>query len=391
MEQDLLEKPEQMEVVDIDREDRLDRVRRRQLQWATSQLCKSMVLDMVDTAVCESSRRVCKEVMMENIVYEAWAELEFLDIMKVMGNGDISLRTRVEERLREDRKLLELEEATMMKMRKDKIRKSKVEALKKLWNTKRLQEDIRKMTEVLDTLELDDWNLELEEIVTLLDKMILEMPTIAMGDVDMTDPREELQKEEIVWAAEVMDTDVMVAKDVAMETESNQNQRIEESVMIVVSHVNEEPHHHGGLLAPVQDQTIMPEKGLESGSVLGVQCTDDPMTGASTPTRVSKYDTGLAETSEARLGCDNVYTVYTESEDPYDKLNTGRAGLVNSKNSVKYEADMRNALSHPISKPQENPEAFARIEICPDEVSLNKLKTGEIYRSGPAVGSLLGV
>ena len=277
MEQDLIEKPEQMEVVDRDREDRLDRVRRRQLQWATSQLCKSMVLDMVDTAVCESSMRMCKEVMMENIVNKAWTEIVFLDIMKVVENVDISLRTRVEERLREDRELLELEEATIIKLRKDKIRKSKVEALKKLWRTKRLQEDIRKMTEALDTLELDDWSIELDQIVTLLDKMILEMPTIAMGDVEMTDPRKELPKEEIVWAAEVMDTDVVVDKDAAMETESNH--RMEESVMIVVSHVDEEPHHHGGLLTPVQIQTIMSEKGLESGDVLGVQCTVDPVTG----------------------------------------------------------------------------------------------------------------
>jgi hypothetical protein len=386
-------------VVDRDREERLDRMRRRQLQWATSQLCRSMVMDMMDSAVHESSRRMCKEIMVEEVVNKAWLEIEFLDIMRVMDRGDISLRARVEQRLKEDRELIELEEATMDEM--DVLRKSKVEALKALLKERRLQDDIRKMTDALATLQLEEWNMELEQLVSILDKMILEMPTIPWEDVQMTDPGEELPQTEIVWAAEKMDTDMVVDKEIAMETGTDSGSmellvvegtviRMEESVMVVVSHVDEEPHHHGGLLTPVQIQTIMSEKGLESGDVLGVQCTVDPVTGGRTPLGASKTDAGLVNTSEARLGCDNICRVYTHTVDSYDILDTGRAGIFKSRYTVKDKTDRRKALTHPISQPEKCSEAIARIGLVPDGVGPKKLKIGENHRPGPAVEPLLG-
>ena len=116
-------------------------------------------MDMMDSAVHESSRRMCKEVMVEEVVNKAWLEIEFLDIMKVMDRGDISLRARVEQRLKEDRELIELEEATMKRHEMDVLRKRKVEALKELWKERRLQDDIRKMTDALATLQLEEWSM----------------------------------------------------------------------------------------------------------------------------------------------------------------------------------------------------------------------------------------
>ena len=129
----LLREVEPMEVVDMDREERLDRVQKRQLRWASSQLCRSLVVDLVEGAVKESGEKLCKEVILKEVVDKAWEEIEFEYIMKMMDKGTIGLRGRVEERLQEDRQLLEAEEATIRQQELDTIRKEKSEALKAIW------------------------------------------------------------------------------------------------------------------------------------------------------------------------------------------------------------------------------------------------------------------
>ena len=54
------EEVENMDVVDAVREERLERVRLRQLEWACKMLCKGLVMEMVDKSVDESERRVCR-------------------------------------------------------------------------------------------------------------------------------------------------------------------------------------------------------------------------------------------------------------------------------------------------------------------------------------------
>ena len=56
-----LEEVEDMDVVDAVREERLERVRLRQLEWACKMLCKGLVMEMVDKSVDESERRVCRD------------------------------------------------------------------------------------------------------------------------------------------------------------------------------------------------------------------------------------------------------------------------------------------------------------------------------------------
>ena len=174
----LLKEAEPMEVVDMDREERLDRVQKRQIRWASSQLCKSLVVDLVGGAVKESVEKMCKEVLLKEVVDKAWGEIEFEYIMEMMDSGDIGLRGRIEKRLTEDRELLEAEEAARRQMELDTIRKKKSEALKTLWRKRRMEMDIKRMTDALDRLQISDWDRELDQLMDILDKMILEVPTI---------------------------------------------------------------------------------------------------------------------------------------------------------------------------------------------------------------------
>ena len=59
---------EPIEVVDRDREERVDRVKKRQLQWPTSQLCKGFVLELVIDMVTRARHRICEKVLVEDVM-----------------------------------------------------------------------------------------------------------------------------------------------------------------------------------------------------------------------------------------------------------------------------------------------------------------------------------
>ena len=74
-----------------------------------------------------------------------------------------------------------------------------------------------------------------------------------------------------------------IVQDLELEGGAITVPRIVESMVEVASHP-EESHHHGGPIRPVQDQTTIPEKGLESVNVCGMRSTGDPEPGERTPT-----------------------------------------------------------------------------------------------------------
>ena len=63
---------EDMEALDNFREERLDRVRRRQLEWATKMLRKDIFKEMIGDAIIESEMKVCTKVVETSIVDECW-------------------------------------------------------------------------------------------------------------------------------------------------------------------------------------------------------------------------------------------------------------------------------------------------------------------------------
>ena len=102
-----------MEVVDTVREERLERVRLRQLEWATSMLCKEVIKDMIGTAVEMSEEKFCRELVDMEVVEEGWRMLEFGRIMREIMMGDTTLKTKVEHGLRDSREMVEAMEVML--------------------------------------------------------------------------------------------------------------------------------------------------------------------------------------------------------------------------------------------------------------------------------------
>ena len=83
-----------MEVVDEDREERLERVRRRAMEWKMNYLCRGFILEVMETAVLEaewrqqacmdlvmdmlegavkeSRQRICQQIIVESVVCSSW-------------------------------------------------------------------------------------------------------------------------------------------------------------------------------------------------------------------------------------------------------------------------------------------------------------------------------
>ena len=196
---------EPMEIVDREKEERLLRMQRRQQLWKTRQICSDLVCELVYGSVQEVTTKLCKEIVLENVVSIAWEELEVQYIMELMVRGGAALRVKVEERLRLDRELLEAEQAMTRQAQRDRMKKSKTEALKKLWRKKRLENDIKSMTEALCLLEIDDWEKELGQLMEMVEQLVLENPTLKGDDVVMVDDDELVIQEDILWDAEKME------------------------------------------------------------------------------------------------------------------------------------------------------------------------------------------
>ena len=112
--------------------------------------------------------KIGREIM-EEVAKEAWEELEALHILELMEVGGASVRMKVEEKLRQDKELLEAEEKILKKIQEERSRRNKVEALRKLWLKKNLEKDIDLMTRALERIEIDDWEKELGQVLEILE------------------------------------------------------------------------------------------------------------------------------------------------------------------------------------------------------------------------------
>ena len=74
-----------------------------------------------------------------------------------------------------------------------------------------------------------------------------------------------------------------IVQHLELEGSTNHMPRVEESMMVGTSLSGEESHHHGGPIYPIQDQVIIPEKGMEPVNVCGLRLTGDPVHGEGTP------------------------------------------------------------------------------------------------------------
>ena len=74
-------------MVDTVREERPERVRLRQLEWACQMLCKGLVVEMVDRAVMVSERTVCESWINTILIDKCWSTLECGRVMREIMDG----------------------------------------------------------------------------------------------------------------------------------------------------------------------------------------------------------------------------------------------------------------------------------------------------------------
>ena len=133
-----------MEVMDREREELLDRVKRKKKEWATRSTCRAVLMEMVYKAVDNSEESHCYD-MVSKIVDMAWVELQASRVVTEIWAGDDSIRKEVERRLRDKRK--EEEAIRIMIVEEDKRRRrlERVQLLEGLWQRRMEAVKMRKV------------------------------------------------------------------------------------------------------------------------------------------------------------------------------------------------------------------------------------------------------
>ena len=201
-----MDTPEFMDVVDTAREERLERDRLRQLEWAAQMLCKGLVMEMVDSAVVESERMVCSSWLNSTLLDMCWNTLEERRIMIELLEGGEDIRKGVETGLRNIREgeeaelALQVEEEAMLRGHE------KVERLILASKRKMELKKYEGMMKELFKLSLDDLDKDMESIELLVTKMMIDVSElytgraniIDMGDVEMKDAAKNISNNIII-------------------------------------------------------------------------------------------------------------------------------------------------------------------------------------------------
>ena len=82
--------------------ERLERVRLWQLEWACQMLCKGLVMEMADKSVDESERMVSNDWIRTTLLDKCWNTLEYRRVRDILEGGD-DLRKGIETGLRDIR------------------------------------------------------------------------------------------------------------------------------------------------------------------------------------------------------------------------------------------------------------------------------------------------
>ena len=146
---------EDMEWVDGDREEKLARVERKKLEWATTRLCRSVLLGTVDDAVTRGENRHLVE-MMDSLVEEAWRSIEVGRLVRELINSGEEIQTRVEIILAE-KKLEERELRLAMEREEGKQRRlERIKVLQRILNKKYAATKLKQILRMLRMLTLED-------------------------------------------------------------------------------------------------------------------------------------------------------------------------------------------------------------------------------------------
>ena len=320
METEQMDTPEDMDVVDTVREERLERVRLRQLEWVGQMLCKGLVMELVDSAVMESEMMICSSWLNSTLLDKCWSTLEERRIMFELREGDEGTRRGVEIGLRNIREGEEAEVALLLEEEAMLRRHEKVERLRLAWKRKMELRKYEGMMKELSKLSLEDLDRDMESIELLVTKMMIDVTgvytrgvnVIEMGDVEMKDAAKDISSNNVIlWTDEQMDTASMatgeimdeedMVEDDIMRPDTAQEGMTVDTLLEVVGMLPEEemgmvetmctrgdsqpdelesvvgvesssyyPHHYGDGHTPLLSPATITEKGVELGCVIGL-------------------------------------------------------------------------------------------------------------------------
>jgi hypothetical protein len=303
---------EDMEIVDEEREARIERMRRKALEWKAAQTCKGIVMDLIEEAVLESEwreecsmslvlemvedavtasrERMCRSVLEESVLEVCWEALEVTRIIKEVEVGGMTRIEKVETQLRG---LREDEETLLQAISEDAARTKrmeKTERLKRAWKLTMEHRKCQMMIQMMGTLSVLELDMEMEWIETkvleLMDCEVEESVEVGLKDEDgdqIMPEEDSLTKMEMeVIPDMVKEYGQKVVDDIDMNTLPGKTEmiRMEDSLwsmsgsVVGVESLNEYPHHCGGGHTPLLGPATIPENGVELGWVIGLQPTE---------------------------------------------------------------------------------------------------------------------
>ena len=152
-----------MEWYNKDKEEKLERVKRKQLEWVSSKLCRSVLIEMMNESVEEVENRHVIE-MVNSMVVESWKRLEVNRLVKDILNSEDNIKLRVVtilmEKNTEDKELLDTLEREESKLR----RLKRIEMLKNTCKNKMQAKKLRSMLQMLRKLSLDELEIDFDEM-----------------------------------------------------------------------------------------------------------------------------------------------------------------------------------------------------------------------------------
>ena len=185
-EENLAKELEVMEVVDEEGEERLERVRRRALEWKTNHFCRGIILELLETAalesewrqqtcmevlmdvmegaVMESRLKMCKQLMLETVIGSSWESLEVRRILRETKEGGVDRMERIESELRMKREERECVSAMLEEERCLARRLEKKERLQRAWRLGMEAKRYVRMVRMLEELSVCDMEMEVESI-----------------------------------------------------------------------------------------------------------------------------------------------------------------------------------------------------------------------------------
>ena len=184
------------------REERLVRKHRKTLEWQTKQICRKImmgvvedammelrwrqqtcrdiVVAMVEDAVLESRMKLCRQILEETVLERSWESLEITRILNEVKDGGRERMNKVEANLRDQRE--EMEAALVILAEKDAIlrRIEKTDRLQKAWRLKMDYRKCQRMISMMEELSVTDLEMEMDWI----ESKVLEMMELEDQDED---------------------------------------------------------------------------------------------------------------------------------------------------------------------------------------------------------------